>query len=191
MARSSGERMPRWPRYPLMARVSQLRGSPESTTTTLCRYRASQIAAESPAGPPPTIATSYLAVMRDAGCKFDSPFNLSGTTPSPSFEPRDNDSFPHSKQMKVAILDPASGIAGDMFLGALVDVGLDKAWLEGLPSTFGLSGVDVRIKDVERSHVRCVKVDFEIPPQPHGRSVSEIHRTIDAVRVSAKVARSA
>jgi uncharacterized protein (TIGR00299 family) protein len=93
--------------------------------------------------------------------------------------------------MKVAILDPASGIAGDMFLGALVDVGLDKAWLEQLPSTLGLSGVEVRIKDVERSHVHCVKVDFEIPPQPHGRAVSEIHRMIDAVKIPEKVARSA
>jgi pyridinium-3,5-bisthiocarboxylic acid mononucleotide nickel chelatase len=93
--------------------------------------------------------------------------------------------------MKVAILDPASGIAGDMFLGALVDVGLDKAWLEGLPSTLGLSGVEVRITDVQRSHVHCVKVDFEIPPQPHGRAVSEIHGLIDAVKIPEKVARSA
>ena len=93
--------------------------------------------------------------------------------------------------MKVAILDPASGIAGDMFLGALVDVGLDKAWLERLPSTLGLSGVAVRIADVQRSHVHCIKVDFEIPPQPHGRAVSEIHRLIDAVKIPEKVARSA
>jgi uncharacterized protein (TIGR00299 family) protein len=93
--------------------------------------------------------------------------------------------------MKIAILDPASGIAGDMFLGALVDIGLDKAWLERLPSTLGLSGVDVRIKDVERSHVRCVKVDFEIPHQPHGKAVSEIHRMIDAVKIPEKVARLA
>jgi uncharacterized protein (TIGR00299 family) protein len=93
--------------------------------------------------------------------------------------------------MKVAILDPASGIAGDMFLGALVDVGLDKAWLERLPSTLGLPGVEVRIADVERSHVHCVKVDFDVPPQPHGRSVSEIHRMIDAARVPEKVARTA
>src|ERR1700687_798421 len=93
--------------------------------------------------------------------------------------------------MKVAILDPASGIAGDMFLGALVDIGLDKAWLERLPSTLGLPGVEVRIKDVERSHVHCMKVDFEIPPQPHGRSVSEIHRMIDAVKIPEKVARPA
>jgi hypothetical protein len=93
--------------------------------------------------------------------------------------------------MKVAILDPASGIAGDMFIGALVDVGLDKAWLERLPSTLGLSGVDVRITDVQRSGVRCVKVDFDIPPQPHGRAVSEIHRLIDAVAIPGTVARSA
>jgi len=93
--------------------------------------------------------------------------------------------------MKIAVLDPASGIAGDMFLGALVDVGLDKAWLERLPSTLGLSGVDVRITDVQRSHVHCVKVDFDIPPQPHGRAVSEIHRLIDVLKIPDKVARSA
>jgi uncharacterized protein (TIGR00299 family) protein len=93
--------------------------------------------------------------------------------------------------MKIAILDPASGIAGDMFIGALVDNGLDKAWLERLPSTLGLDGVGVRIADVQRSAVRCVKVDFDIPPQPHGRAVSEIHRLIDAVKIPDKVARSA
>ena len=93
--------------------------------------------------------------------------------------------------MKIAILDPASGIAGDMFLGALVDVGLDKSWLERLPSTLGLSGVEVRLADVQRSGVRCIKVDFEIPPQPHGRAVSEIHRLIDAVKIPETVARSA
>jgi pyridinium-3,5-bisthiocarboxylic acid mononucleotide nickel chelatase len=93
--------------------------------------------------------------------------------------------------MKIAILDPASGIAGDMFLGGLVDVGLDKGWLERLPSTLGLSGVGVRIEDVKRSGVRCVKVDFDIPPQPHGRAVSEIHRLIDTLKIPEKVARSA
>src|SRR5438132_13870541 len=93
--------------------------------------------------------------------------------------------------MKVAILDPASGIAGDMCLGALVDVGLDKAWLERLPSTLGLTGVEVRIADVQRSGVQCVKVDFDIPAQPHGRAVSEIHRLIDAVNLPEGVARQA
>ncbi len=93
--------------------------------------------------------------------------------------------------MKIAVLDPASGIAGDMFIGALIDNGLDKAWLERLPAALGLDGVGVRIADVQRSGVRCVKVDFDIPEQPHGRAVSEIHRLIDAVKIPEKVARSA
>jgi uncharacterized protein (TIGR00299 family) protein len=81
--------------------------------------------------------------------------------------------------MKIAVVDPASGIAGDMFLGALVDIGLDRAWLERLPATLGLEGIGVRIADVKRCGVHCVKVDFDIPPQPHGRPVSEIHALID------------
>src|SRR3954465_1977598 len=93
--------------------------------------------------------------------------------------------------MKIAVIDPANGIAGDMFIGALVDNGLDRAWLERLPSALGLDGVGVRIADVQRSSVRCIKVDFDIPPQPHGRAVSEIHRLIDAVKIPEKVARSA
>ncbi|MEX2110530.1 MAG: nickel pincer cofactor biosynthesis protein LarC [Gemmatimonadaceae bacterium] len=90
--------------------------------------------------------------------------------------------------MKIAVIDPASGIAGDMFLGALMDVGLDRNWLEGLPGVLGLKGVGVRIADVQRAGVHCIKVDFDIPPQPHGRSVSEIHRVVDAVRLPEKVA---
>jgi uncharacterized protein (TIGR00299 family) protein len=93
--------------------------------------------------------------------------------------------------MKVAVLDPASGIAGDMFLGALVDVGLDKSWLEGLPSALGLADVRVRITDVQRSHVHCVKVDFQIPAQPHGRAVSEIHRMIGSASLPVNVSEQA
>ena len=89
--------------------------------------------------------------------------------------------------MKIAVLDPASGIAGDMFIGALIDNGLDRVWLEQLPKTLGLDGVIVLIANVQRSGVKCAKVDFEIPPQPHGRAVSEIHRLIDAVTIPESV----
>src|SRR3954471_13015766 len=93
--------------------------------------------------------------------------------------------------MKIAILDPASGIAGDMFIGALVDNGLDKAWLERLPATLGLEGVGVRIADVQRSSVRRVKVDFDIPPQPHGRAVSGSRRRMGPGRIPESAARLA
>lgn len=93
--------------------------------------------------------------------------------------------------MKIAVVDPASGVAGDMFLGALVDVGLDRKWLERLPAALGLEGIGVRIADVKRSGVHCVKVDFDIPPQPHARPVSGIHALIDRAGTPPTVARKA
>jgi len=76
--------------------------------------------------------------------------------------------------MRVAILDPFSGIAGDMTLGALVHVGLDADWLRALPSVLGLADVGVDIREVIRGEIVCQKVDFDIPPQPHGRHIREI-----------------
>lgn len=80
--------------------------------------------------------------------------------------------------MMLAILDPFSGIAGDMTLGALIDCGLDPAWLVGLPARLGLGGVTVTIRDVTRGSLTCKKVDFDIPPQPHGRHLSELRAIV-------------
>ena len=82
--------------------------------------------------------------------------------------------------MTIAILDPFSGISGDMTLGALIDVGLDPSWLTALPELMGLDGVSVRIQSVKRGDIACKKVDFDIPPQPHGRHVREIRRLVAA-----------
>lgn len=80
--------------------------------------------------------------------------------------------------MRTAILDPFSGIAGDMTLGALLGVGLDPAWLRGLPARLGLADVSVEIREVRRGDLVCWKVDFAIPPQPHGRHVAEIRALV-------------
>jgi pyridinium-3,5-bisthiocarboxylic acid mononucleotide nickel chelatase len=80
--------------------------------------------------------------------------------------------------MKVGILDPFSGISGDMTLGALLDVGLDGEWLRALPSSLGLDGVGVRIADVKRGEIACKKVDFDIPPQPHGRHLRHLQEIV-------------
>ena len=80
--------------------------------------------------------------------------------------------------MKVGILDPFSGISGDMTLGALLDVGLDAEWLRRLPSSLGLDGVGVRIADVKRGEIACKKVDFDIPPQPHGRHLRHLQEIV-------------
>ena len=80
--------------------------------------------------------------------------------------------------MRIAILDPFSGIAGDMTLGALLGVGLDPAWLRALPARLGLEDVTVEIREVLRGELVCWKVDFEIPPQPHGRHIAEIRQLV-------------
>ena len=80
--------------------------------------------------------------------------------------------------MRTAILDPFSGIAGDMTLGALLGIGLDADWLRALPSHLGLSEVRVGIREVVRGELVCWKVDFEIPPQPHGRHIAQIRELV-------------
>jgi uncharacterized protein (TIGR00299 family) protein len=80
--------------------------------------------------------------------------------------------------MRTAILDPFSGIAGDMTLGALLGVGLDAEWLRGLPPRLGLDDVRVDIREVLRGELVCWRVEFEIPPQPHGRHIREIRELV-------------
>lgn len=85
--------------------------------------------------------------------------------------------------MRIAILDPFSGIAGDMTLGALLGLGLDPEWLKALPSRLALDGVQVRIANVQRAGIACFKVDFDIPPQPHGRHLSHIRKIVAATDI--------
>jgi uncharacterized protein (TIGR00299 family) protein len=74
----------------------------------------------------------------------------------------------------IAIFDPFSGISGDMTLGALVSVGLDPEWLRRLPDRLGIEGVETRVSPVIRGQIACTKVDFDIPPQPHGRHLRHL-----------------
>jgi uncharacterized protein (TIGR00299 family) protein len=67
-----------------------------------------------------------------------------------------------------------------MTLGALIDLGLSAEWLTSLPQRLGLDGVTAHISDVRRSGIACKKVDFTIPPQPHGRHLSHIRKILDA-----------
>ena len=80
--------------------------------------------------------------------------------------------------MRIAILDPFSGISGDMTLGALLGVGLDPEWLRALPERLGLADVTVDIRVVLRGELVCWKVDFRIPPQPHGRHITQIRELV-------------
>src|SRR5919106_714671 len=86
--------------------------------------------------------------------------------------------------MRIAILDPAAGISGDMTLGALLSLGVEPSWLEGLPSRLGFQGVGVSIRTARRSGVECTQVEFSIPDQPHGRHVGELVGMVERAPVS-------
>ncbi|HEY5545821.1 MAG TPA: nickel pincer cofactor biosynthesis protein LarC [Gemmatimonadaceae bacterium] len=89
--------------------------------------------------------------------------------------------------MTIAILDPFSGISGDMTLGALVGVGLEPGWLRALPTRLGLEGIGVRVDSAMRGGVACTKVDFDIPPQPHGRHLKQIRELVNRAEAPASV----
>jgi len=86
--------------------------------------------------------------------------------------------------MRIAILDPAAGISGDMTLGALLSLGLPVSWLEELPKRLGFGDVRVTVRDVRRSGITCKQVEFGIPEQPHGRHVGELVRLVERAPVS-------
>jgi pyridinium-3,5-bisthiocarboxylic acid mononucleotide nickel chelatase len=64
---------------------------------------------------------------------------------------------------RFAIIDPVSGISGDMMLGALVAAGAPAKWLHSLPQRLGLSGVSVNLTQVDRCGISATKVDVCLP----------------------------
>ena len=88
-------------------------------------------------------------------------------------------------------LDAFSGIAGNMFLGALLDLGLPRRPLES-----GLAGLGVpfrlRVSRVKRGALAARYVRVEVPrsshsKREHGRHWREIRRTLERARLDADV----
>src|SRR3989454_1699772 len=86
--------------------------------------------------------------------------------------------------MRIAILDPAAGISGDMTLGALLSLGVPVSWLKELPARLGVGDVGVTVRDVRRAGITCRQVEFDIPRQPHGRHVGELVRLVERAPIS-------
>lgn len=71
----------------------------------------------------------------------------------------------------IAYLDCFSGIAGDMFLGALVDAGLSVEDLQSDLGRLPVGGWRLEVEEVDRCGVGCtlVRVEISDKPQPHRR----------------------
>ena len=61
--------------------------------------------------------------------------------------------------MKTLYLDLFSGISGDMFLGAMLDLGLDESYLREQLALLDVGDYELRIHRSSRSSVEGVKFD--------------------------------
>jgi pyridinium-3,5-bisthiocarboxylic acid mononucleotide nickel chelatase len=82
--------------------------------------------------------------------------------------------------MRIAYLDCASGISGDMTLGALVDAGVDLAALNAGVQSLGLPGVRLVTATVKKKGFRATQITVEHEPEHKHRHLHHITAMIDA-----------
>lgn len=76
--------------------------------------------------------------------------------------------------MTIAYFDCFSGIAGDMILGALIDLGVDVTVLRNELKKLPLTGYDIEVKQVECNHIAATDVMVDVTEDQHHRSLSDI-----------------
>ncbi len=86
--------------------------------------------------------------------------------------------------MKIAYLDCASGISGDMTLAALVDAGVDLAEIQAGIDSVGLPGCRLVAEEVRRQGFRARQITVQHEPEHAHRHLHHIHQMIDNSRIS-------
>jgi pyridinium-3,5-bisthiocarboxylic acid mononucleotide nickel chelatase len=86
--------------------------------------------------------------------------------------------------MTIAYFDCFSGIAGDMILGALLDLGVDENVLKKELKKLPLTGYDLIVRNVECNHITATDVTVVVTEDHHHRSLTDIitllqHSTLD------------
>jgi uncharacterized protein (TIGR00299 family) protein len=81
--------------------------------------------------------------------------------------------------MKTAYLDCASGISGDMTLGALVDAGADLAAIQRGIDSLGLPGCRLLASEVKKRGFRATLITIEHEPEHKHRHLHHITAMID------------
>jgi len=87
--------------------------------------------------------------------------------------------------MKIAYFDCASGISGDMTLGALVDAGVPLEALQAGIDSLGLPSCRLALAEVKKKGFRAAKVTVEHEPEHAHRHLHHITDMIDSSSLTA------
>ncbi len=87
--------------------------------------------------------------------------------------------------MRIAYLDCASGISGDMTLGALVDAGADLATIQAGIDSLGLPSCRLVSTEVKKKGFRATQITIEHEPEHKHRHLHHITAMIDGSTLTA------
>lgn len=85
---------------------------------------------------------------------------------------------------RALVFDPFAGAAGDMTLGALIDLGLEPDWLRTFITSLELGEIGVNIERVNRRGINCGRVYFDIPEQKAHRHLRHILEIVEKAPLS-------
>jgi hypothetical protein len=81
--------------------------------------------------------------------------------------------------VRALIFDPFAGISGDMTIAALLDIGLEEAWLRAFVHGLHLTDVDIVVERVRRRGIAAPLVHFTYPAEPAHRHLQHVLEIID------------
>src|SRR5262245_59132997 len=88
--------------------------------------------------------------------------------------------------MRTAYLDCASGISGDMTLGALVDAGAELAVIQAAIDSLGLPNCRLIANEVKKRGFRATQIAVEHEPEHKHRHLHHITAMIEASSLTAR-----
>lgn len=79
---------------------------------------------------------------------------------------------------RIAYLDCFAGISGDMFLGALLDVGWPLVALQDVVAKLNLAGLEVQVEHVHKQSIYATQVRVISPPQQPQRGYRDLEAIV-------------
>ncbi len=89
--------------------------------------------------------------------------------------------------MLVAYFDCFSGIAGDMILGALIDLGFSSIVLEKELKKLDISGYRIDIRKVEKNHITATDVTISVNEEQNHRNLADINNMINKSKLESDI----